>query len=60
MVGLKLFNIFSNFLILGLDVPITRNFNMTRDEIKQKEDDLTAYFLHEMRKKPVPPTPAKE
>jgi hypothetical protein len=21
---------------------------------------LTAYFLHEMRKKPVPPTPAKE
>ena len=37
----------------GLDIPITNNANMTKDELKAREDELTAYFLHEMRKKPV-------
>ena len=26
--------------------------DITKDEMKQKEDELTAYFLHEMRKSP--------
>lgn len=39
---------------LGLDIPITKSRGLTKDELKQKEDELTAYFLHEMRKQPVP------
>lgn len=37
----------------GLDIPIQRNMHMTKEELRAKEDELTAYFLHEMRKKPV-------
>ena len=36
----------------GLDIPIQRNRYMTKEELKTKEDELTAYFLHEMRKAP--------
>ena len=34
----------------GLDIPVLRSTNMTKDELKQREDELTAYFLHELRK----------
>ena len=36
----------------GVDIGIEKK-EMTKEEMKQKEDDLTAYFLHEMRKQPV-------
>ena len=34
----------------GLDIGITRTHGITKDELKQREDELTAYFLHELRK----------
>ena len=37
----------------GLDIPIFRDMNVTKNELKTREDELTAYFLHEMRKRPV-------
>ena len=35
-----------------LDIPIIRSNNMTKEELKQMEDDLTERFLQELRKKP--------
>ena len=50
----KIVNFFDLHLLqahkYGLDVPILRCTDITKDELKQKEDDLTAYFLHELRK----------
>ena len=34
----------------GLDMPIQKNKLYTKDELKMKEDELTEYFLYEMRK----------
>ena len=34
----------------GLDLPITNNYLITKEELKQREDALTDYFLYEMRK----------
>ena len=34
----------------GLEIPIQRSHGMTKDELKMREDELTAYFLHELRK----------
>ena len=34
----------------GLDIPIQRSFGLTKDELKQREDELVSYFLHELRK----------
>jgi hypothetical protein len=30
-----------------------RNIGMSKEQLKEKEDELTDYFLYEMRKKPV-------
>ena len=38
----------------GLDIPIQRNMYLTKDDLKKREDELTAYFLYELRKKPAP------
>ena len=50
----KIVNFFDLHLIqsnkFGLDIPITRNTDITKDELKQREDELTAFFLHELRK----------
>jgi len=37
----------------GLDIPVQVSGGLTKDELKEKEDQLTEYFLHELRKKPV-------
>ncbi len=34
----------------GLDLGTTNNASFTKEEIKTKEDELTEYFLYEMRK----------
>ena len=34
----------------GLDIPIQRSRDITKEELKQREDDLTAYFLYELKK----------
>lgn len=34
----------------GLDIPIQRDIGMTKADLKQREDELTEYFLHELRK----------
>ena len=34
----------------GLDIPITNFALLTKEELKAKEDQLTEYFLYEMRK----------
>ena len=34
----------------GLDIPIQRQIGLTKEELKQREDELVAYFLHELRK----------
>ena len=34
----------------ALDIPIFKNTNMTKEELKEREDQLTAYFVHELRK----------
>ena len=34
----------------GLDLGTTNKFNYTKDELRAKEDELTEYFLYEMRK----------
>ena len=34
----------------GLDIPIQNSSLWTKDELKNREDDLTEYFLYEMRK----------
>ncbi len=36
----------------GLDLPIQRNTGLTKEDLKKREDELTEYFLYEMRKKP--------
>ena len=48
----------ANFLTLhyqrsnkyGLNIPIQCNPLMTKEELKTREDELTQYFLYEMRK----------
>lgn len=37
----------------GLDLPHTTKVYKTKEELKQREDELVEYFLHEMRKQPV-------
>lgn len=37
----------------GLDLVNNMKTPMTKDELKEKEDELVEYFLHEMRKEPV-------
>ena len=37
----------------GTEIGVQVNRDLTKEEIKQKEDALTAFFLHEMRKAPV-------
>ena len=34
----------------GLEIPIQRSHGMTKEELKKREDELCAYFLHELRK----------
>ena len=34
----------------ALDIPVTTSMGLTKDELKQREDNLTEYFLHELRK----------
>ena len=34
----------------GLDIPIQRTIGLTKEDLKQREDELVAYFLHELRK----------
>ena len=34
----------------GLDIPILRSTGLTKEELKQREDELCEYFLHELRK----------
>ena len=34
----------------GLDVPILNDRNFTKEELKQREDQLTDYFLYELNK----------
>ena len=34
----------------GLDIPVFRSQMITKDELKIREDELTAFFLHELRK----------
>ena len=34
----------------GLDVPILNDSGMTKEELKQREDTLTDYFLYELNK----------
>ena len=34
----------------GLDVPIQNSSMFTKEELKQREDELVEYFLYEMRK----------
>ena len=34
----------------GLDIPIQNQTLFTKEELKRKEDELTEYFLYEMRK----------
>ena len=36
----------------GLDIPITQSVGLTKEGLNQREDELTQYFLYEMRKKP--------
>lgn len=37
----------------GLNLTNDMKTPMTKDELKEKEDELVEYFLHEMRKAPV-------
>ena len=37
----------------GLDIPYNLDRNLSKDELKKREDELTEYFLYEMRKRPV-------
>ena len=50
----KIVNFFDAHMLkckkFGLDIPIFRNQGLTKEELKDKEDQLTAYFLHELRK----------
>ena len=54
----KIVNFFDAHLLkcqkFGLDIPIFNQSGCTKEELKAREDQLTAYFLHELRK------PAKE
>ena len=34
----------------GLDMPINNNVKYTKEDLKQREDQLVEYFLYEMRK----------
>ena len=34
----------------ALDIPITTNSFVTKEELKQKENELVEYFLYELRK----------
>ena len=34
----------------ALDIPIFKQMGITKEELKEREDNLTAYFLHELRK----------
>lgn len=36
----------------ALDIPIQRTTGLSKDDLKRKEDQLTEYFLYEMRKQP--------
>ena len=38
----------------ALDIPTQRSMGLTKDDLKRREDELTQYFLYEMRKKPAP------
>ena len=40
----------------GLDIPVFNDRGLTKEELKDREDQLVAYFLHELRK----PAPAKK
>ena len=37
----------------GLNIPYDKWAGMTKQDLKDAEDKLTSYFLHEMRKAPV-------
>ena len=36
----------------ALDIPIQKNVGLTKGDLKAREDELTDYFLYEMRKQP--------
>ena len=36
----------------ALDIPVQRSVGLTKDDLKAREDQLTDYFLYEMRKQP--------
>ena len=50
----KIVNFFNLHLMqaqrYALDIPVTTSMGLTKDELKQREDNLTEYFLHELRK----------
>ena len=50
----KMVNFFDHHLLkcqkYGLDVPVLRSTGMTKEELKQYEDQLTDYFLYELNK----------
>ena len=56
--SIKIVNFFDSHLLMcqkfGLDIPIMHGGDLTKEDLKQREDNLTEYFLHELRK------PAKE
>ena len=41
------------YLSLGLHIPSIDFQNWTKEGLKEKEKELTDYFLHEMNKKPL-------
>ena len=36
----------------GLDIPIQQYMGLTKSDLKKREDELTDYFLYELRKAP--------
>ena len=50
----RIVNLFNLHLLrahkYGLDIPIQRSHGLTKEELKTREDELVAFFLHELRK----------
>ena len=50
----KIVNFFDAHMLkcqkFALDIPIFKCTGITKEELKEREDQLTAYFLHELRK----------
>ena len=52
----RIVNMMSVYLLkshrYALDIPTQRSTGLTKEDLKRREDELTQYFLYEMRKKP--------